>query len=386
MIRKWVAKIGPFLLLALSPLLLAPSVAFATASPDGEHPTIEKIDMVTGDIGWLLTQTHLWRTIDGGLRWNAVLTWAKGTYFPVAQFRGSDVAVVATNVGVTANTSPLHLDATTNGGTTWTVENLGHPSSPSLGIVDSIDIEDARNTWVLTGQNTRKGSDEPMALYHTANAGRIWARVIQVSYGDHVVGGIPLADLKTDVAFQTPRRGWLVGVDKGDKVWMYHTTSGGRSWQSAEISALPHAFRHNADASIFPEVPVFAATGSAMLPVFFANSGSGLCVYATSDDGATWSLGQPVKGGEGLAVDPYDGTVIFADAGRALEISENQGASWSVITKSAPPAPAFLSFANRSDGFLVDWDNGLWKTTDGGVRWTSVPMEFLASAVRSSAS
>jgi len=380
MTRKFGAKMCPFLLLALSPLLLAPSVEAATASPAAVHPTVEKIDMITGDIGWLLTQTHLWRTVDGGLRWHEVLTWSKGTYFPVAQFSGPDSALVATNVGVTANTTSLHLDATTNGGATWIVESLGHPSSPSLGVVDSIDIEDSRNAWVLTGQNTRKGSDEPMALYHTDNAGHTWAKVIQVSYGDTRVDGIPLAGLKTEVAFQTPRLGWLVGVDKGDKVWMYRTDSGGLSWQSAEISTLPHAFHHNADASIFPEVPVFAAATSAMLPVFFANSGSGLCVYATRDGGATWTLGQPIKGGQGLAVDPYDGTVIYSDAGRVLEISVNQGASWSVITKSAPPAPAFLTFANRRDGFLVDWDNGLWKTTDGGMDWTSVPMQFLLDA------
>lgn len=369
-------RLHAYIMLACLVLWIAPVGTAAAATASLASPTIEKIHMITANVGWLLTQTDLWRTTDGGLLWRKTLQWPDGTYLPAAQFLGASEAIIATNAGSIANRRSLHLYVSQDGGATWSTASLGHPASATLSVVDAIDIVDARDIWVLTGQDTRRGSNEPLALYHTMNGGHTWSKVIQVTYADHTVGGIPLQGMKTDVLFRNASLGWLVGVDKGDKVWLYRTQDGGDTWQDARIGTLPAAFRDNADGAVFPEVPVFASATSGILPVFFGNEGSGLCIYATTDGGARWTPGAPVKGGAGLALDPLNGQVIYAQSGRTFEVSQNQGATWRTISHLAPPAPAFLTFVSAQVGFLVDWNNHLWRTRDGGARWTPVPMTF----------
>jgi len=118
---------------------------------------------------------------------------------------------------------------------------------------------------------------------------------------------------------------------------------------------------------------------------FFVSPSTGYCgdvttgLYKTTDTGKTWT--QSFHSSRSPAsyityfLDPGKGFLFCGDA--TFSKTTDSAASWQqvqkniFVTSNVPPAYNSLQFIDSQTGYY-GWENGVLKTTDGGVSWSSV--------------
>jgi photosystem II stability/assembly factor-like uncharacterized protein len=200
-----------------------------------------------------------------------------------------------------------------------------------------------------------------------------------------------------DVHAQSAREAWLLAAGPGDRSRIYHTTSGGTTWQLQWTNDEPAGFY---DCFDFWDEKRGAVYGDAV--------GGSLRVLTTNDGGRTWRrvandrLPPALPGEGGFAA---SGTCITAGPdGRAWIATGNgprsrvlttldYGESWSAVeTPVAAAEGAGLTSVSMVDertgtvfgGSLAVTDahaDGVARTTDGGRTWKMLPQVAMLGAV-----
>ena len=187
----------------------------------------------------------------------------------------------------------------------------GGGSSPD---VHASQLTSARSGWVLTAKD----------MYAYAGEGAKWMPISP----NHDAAALRA------VAFSDARHGWAVAsgpiFDGASILKVYRTTTGGKVWLGANVTAAS---------------PLYAASAGAPAYVAFADKGHGWLLAAT------------------VAPDGSQGGELFR--------TEDDGSKW---TKLTVPAVGPIAFATQTQGVLVGGDdrNQVYVTRDAGATWAQI--------------
>ena len=178
-------------------------------------------------------------------------------------------------------------------------------------------------------------------VWRTDNAGRTWSPLFDMG-PTAPIGAVAIAPSAADTLYigsGQPEPRYDVAAGQG----VFKSTDGGRNWKSLGLEKTAHIGRIWVSPTD-PNLVLVAAVGD-----FFGPSAE-RGVFRSADGGATWSQTLKIDvdtGAADLAADPHDPNTIFAAAWQARQYP------WqSYFTEVAGPG------------------SGIWKSTDGGVRWT----------------
>jgi photosystem II stability/assembly factor-like uncharacterized protein len=280
-----------------------------------------------------------------------------------------------------------HLYASADGARTWTIPAAGPPtrisgpSGPAVFMTSlGVDAGDPRTAYA--GAST--------GLWRTTDAGRRWARLeagptsVDRLFADPRQPGVVFASTPSpsDAPLDTPRR-------------LVVTRDGGATWAPTGL-APPGQVALTAMA-FDPERAgvLYAATRAPSddLPVP-PRVGDG--VFASADGGATWAalnagLGDTHIGA--LALDPrHPARLYAATENHGLYRSTDAGRSWRRVGRGPIPGQRRVNvlavnpatsdlYAANGVGALGNGDWGLWRSADGGRSWSPVSPNHLHAVV-----
>jgi photosystem II stability/assembly factor-like uncharacterized protein len=309
-----------------------------------------KVRFANENIGWVTSNSHIWKTTNGGATWFAQDT-----------SRGAASALYAldTNTVFCANYDGVNpatagIRRTTNGGITWqVVDSSGFAFSefafggPQVGFACGY-------TWV-------SGSKYIAIIKKTSNAGTAWNTV----YLDTTTS----YDTFEGISFANQSRGWAVAYNGA----VFNTADSGTTWSRQDSSvSYPYPLRD----------------------VFFISPDSGwavggisgtMVIARTTNGGSSWSATE--KGGSSLREVKFLNSRVGWFVG-ALNVepyighTTNGGETWETQQFIPSNYLGFESFSmvNERVGWAVGGTNRIYKTTNGGVTWVdevdTAPMRF----------
>ncbi len=346
------------------------------------------------------TQGRIYRTVDGAGSWTQVSDTARAV---------NDVTFVDANNGFAVGANGLFL-VTTDGGATWTPKNTGADGS-NLTTVRAIDA----NTAIAT---VEKGD----FLLRTADGGTTFSRVTATTQATNaaafssatrvVVAGNEGAMAASNDGGATftpignPRLAGQYFVVRsapggaafatGENGGLARTTDGGQTWTKVGVPtsedildvSFPTAqigYAVDTEGKLFKSTNTGTSwanldTGTTARPaaVFAPNANTVLLIGPTgvrrSTNGA--DSFSTVRGAVAKAkLNDYDegGNAIVVSGRSALLRSVDNGKTWKALKLPGKRTRIDRAdFVTANTGFLRDTGGRLWKTTNGGKKWTEM--------------
>jgi len=204
---------------------------------------------------------------------------------------------------------------TVDAGTTWTpgVINVGNAG---MGIA-MLHAATADKAWVVAYPN---GGGQQGGIFITTDAGANWARQTTASFSS-------ASSFANVVYFWDELNGFCQGDPVNNEFELYTTTDGGTTWEAVDVNNIPAPLTGE-----YGYVGQYAASGDHIW--FSTNKGR---LYHSTDKGYTWTVAQ----------------TPLSDFG-----SETMSGNF--------------DFTSGTNGLIVDKNNTLFQTTDGGDTWTDI--------------
>ncbi len=281
--------------------------------------TIREMQRLDRDTGFVLTDSALLATRDGGAIWVDVspergLAGVSGGFF-LDSHRGW---LAGTTPGLPSRLVALD---TADGGTSW--RELSIDASDSRGgqpyAAAQVHFADAAHGWLLgrlaTGAAVSLGT-----LLRTVDGGESWEQ-------------LPAPPAAGRIAFASAERGFMTGAPVPER--LYRSLDGGQSWQELSLPVRV------APGQALYALPQFTTTQDGTLGVTVAGRRPRLLTFITRDGGLTWlparslvlpagDYGEPVP----ATLNPAGDAAAFA-AGRSI-MRERPGLG-RVLTNRVPP-------------------------------------------------
>jgi photosystem II stability/assembly factor-like uncharacterized protein len=353
------------------------------------HPTVTTnilIGAVSGGI---------WKTTDGGASWTAQIDdldpLAIGSM--VIDPTDPDIVYAGTGEGW-GNSDAVYgggVYKSTNFGDTWTL--LGSTASSSFRNVLKMASDPSGNIYAATKNITTKqgGGEYTLAggLYRSTNDGTSWTKISSTTFADNYFN-------PTDVLpYSSTEILYAVNVNGATLGGIYRTTNSGTNWTKI-TSGLPATDYRRIAFARDPSHPdtlyaVFQSTdissvGDAGLKGIFRSTNRGVDWTTVpsppkiSSTGTLSFLGTQGWYDNVIAVDPFSSSNLYV-GGIDMMKSTNTGTNWSQLTYwhsfyGSPVVHAdhhAIVFDPVTSGTLYSGnDGGIYKSTNGGVNWTSL--------------
>lgn len=310
--------------------------------PTGLHGASLWSIVFKNNVGYAAGQNVLIKSDDGGATWFRL-------NFPTgfdSSYKNYAVFFVDELTGYVSN-GDGNLVFTDDGGRTW----QWRMTNSFNGMID-LYFSDALHGWALY-----EYSD---GLAKTEDGGRTWTTI---DLSD--LGWLPRFH---DLWFKNKNDGFLVG-DQG----FFRTSDGGLTW-----TKIPDMW------------------GGSIVAVRFIDDNNGFVydrwsswgttLYRTTNGGNTWSIVTDVSGpgaitgvarlrsGKLISCHSVAASNNF-NAGRALSISSDDGASWKTLSQLPNISFYSVRFPSERTGYVMS-ENGVFKTTDRGMTWKLLPAPF----------
>jgi photosystem II stability/assembly factor-like uncharacterized protein len=276
------------------------------------------------------------------------------------------------------NTPSRYYSRTTDGGASWTTNMITEaPASYSPTYVFALD---ASRAWTAMF-NTDWGNSKPTgALYNTTDGGATWTKD---DTAFSTTGGVPdfvyFFDANTGVAVGDP------AASDGWKTFdIYRTSNGGAKWSRVPTANIPSS--PVTEAGIIGE---FSGTANSLwFPTIDKTTGVQARYLMTTDKGLTWSAHEfPSRSfprsytvlefqddSVGLGQGSQDGVMKSTDGGMTWTLIPNTSWLYLAHLEHVPGTPGMyvgISFFDAQSPEQRDvWNTVL--TTDGGVNWTRI--------------
>jgi photosystem II stability/assembly factor-like uncharacterized protein len=325
---------------------------------------ISSIHMLDFQNGWMVTNSYILRTMDGGVSWHDVtpsgastLGFGTGTSF-LDSNRGW-ILIADPNDPVNAG----RLYHTTDGGVHWN-ENF----VPFGG--GDIQFLDDDNGWMMLPADVGAGN-MAVKFFQTMDGGKNWSQIFSNLPTDaNSNKSLPHGGIKSGFTPLSLQEAWVSGQSYvSNDFYLYHSTDGGHTWKQAE-DPIPNT----GEAMYQLQPPVFFDQQTGILPMTIGSEGSNTLFLRTHDDGATWTMGAAVPGSGRYSVASLND--LFVWFGNGLSVSHDGGQSWTTITPNVNLSDTLsqFQFVDAQTGWAIASDaNGhtsLYKTIDGGQTWT----------------
>lgn len=289
--------------------------------------TISALCMLDKDTGLIALSNGsflgtLYKTMDGGLNWQQVLTSTAGDI--------ATIELTSSGIGMLAGSSGLVM-RTTDFGSTWNSVNI-----PGASDLNDISMPSAQNIYICSNSNLYKSIDSGLTFSAIGNPGQL-AGVDLLS--------IDFANLNNGIA----------GCQAGN---IYFTSNGGSTWNNYFSN------------SWFDANDVVANSSSN----FFASGTSG-SLLKSNNGGTSWNeLSSRISEVKLKAIDAVSATVAYAvgEAGTILNTS-NSGNTWTAQSSNAGGEDLKeILFVNTTTGIAIGTNGTIVKTIDGGVNWNFI--------------
>lgn len=346
--------------------------------------------------GFAYNEETLFMTIDGGCNWEPV------------DFKGikNIIQIHIVNEKLFFVATYDNLYRSTDGGTSW--KNINIPQNQ----INSYTMSwvSKKEGYILYGYGGGCGF-ESKKLYYTVDEGKHWTLQASTFYSDNENGVAPLEaggyiknicffhdgtgylntsrgnvskttdkglthkclNLPSDVDcphildFINKNEGYMItGYSHANQ--LYRTTDGASSWKQ-----------------VFPLEPkvgplAFSSTTHGIGVVHFPDNES--YISSTSDGGKTWTKLLNANGRCIKKIDTVeDGTILMleessykSEYGAKLLRSKDGGHKWDIVKKLNSTSGTF-SFINSDIGYVGSHNKEMYKTTDGGDTWISIPQQ-----------
>ena len=349
---------------------------------------------------------HVLGTSDGGRTWVPIGTIPTSGASLHGPFTGASVSFPDPSDGWLLADGFWH---TSDGGTTWNALSFRCPLNASLTGMSFVDAQ----TGFLVCESEGAGGSAPKMLFRTNSAGAAWSLVSRSgfeSWGGHSypdIGRMSQGGYNSRLQFVTSQVGYLL-TDRGG---VSETTDGGRTFhdvvitddayspvgmaptgrRSAVLALLQGALLRTTDGGrtwtqLYPAPTLLihtAAVSSAGDGIAIGSLGIGggrqvgpsQGMYATHDDGSTWSRVTSIPGLTSefqlMAPAPHVAYAFNIARRGALFRSDDDGMTWQSL--GLPGRHSIrVTFATPSAGFASDSSGAIYRTSDGGSSWTLV--------------
>jgi len=344
---------------------------------------------------------HVYRTVDGASSWTLVSTTTRAV---------RSLTFVDALHGVAAGDGGVYL-TTADGGTTWTPHDLGI-GGLDLGSVRCVSPTSCLATTKTGAQLVRIDSAEAAPQLVTPSPDPVFAAAF-ASPTRIVVGGATGATAVSDDAGHTfaPVGGRLTGrflgiraggqagaaFAPGENGTLAKTVDGGQTWTRGNVSTSEDVF----DVSFPTNLAGFALDsagglfrtrdgGATWRPLDTGSTQNAQAVVATSpttvllagprglrrstDGGDTFSaIGNRSVARAGLSGIDVAGSALVAWGPRALFRSSDRGRTWRTIRRPGRTTVARkVDFVDARTGYSLGTGGRVWRTRDGGRRWTEL--------------
>ncbi|MEI8134310.1 MAG: choice-of-anchor D domain-containing protein [bacterium] len=172
-----------------------------------------------------------------------------------------------------------------------------------------------------------------------------------------IINQLPLSASFRVIYFQDAEKSWGTGFVGGNSLW--RTPDRGRNW--VQILAAVYQNGTVSDFAFKTDQIGFFST---------RNATQGSCaVYKTTDGGLSWKivLTSPNSAYSGLYYHKKSSKLFLSDIYGTLQVSTDDGASWSFL---APVGHTGYSFLDDNNGICTTNGGSLLITSDGGTTWT----------------
>jgi hypothetical protein len=377
-------------------LSLTPTTAFTkTLEPapgliphvvPGGKITLMKIDMIDRLNGWGIggaggpgLADHIFRTIDGGQKWQDVTPpeyanpASASPKMAAGWFTNSEIAwvIFSSALGTPIPAAPV-VWQTSNGGASWkSGAPLGIPAGAQKFQVAHLAFS-TRFGWLLVHTGDANGQDL-VALYITTDSGATWAQTINPSSG----GEIQTCQ-KTGLIFVDSVHGLITGNCQGAPVapFLFRSLDGGTNWTKIDLASPPekpdlftvprYACGISTSAVVYASDKI-TAVGVECKPQGTTTGPALEYLYYSTDMGISWTV-RSYPGGSFLYVDHTAWAL-----GRDIYVSKDNAATWTKITSIDWDGQ--FDFVTEKEGWAVgskDKMHILYQTKDGGASWTTM--------------
>jgi photosystem II stability/assembly factor-like uncharacterized protein len=335
-----------------------------------EFKGLHDLHMVDSITGWLLAQSDILQTENGGQNWDSRTPSGFKTEGELrAAFVDAKTAVV-----VAPLKGKLAVYRSSDGGRNWqlsTIENVGSQEASSF--VKTVTFSDHKQGWILVSLDAALGS-EAVAAYQTTDGGASWHVVADGKPDGANSNAIPFGGRKTGLSFADGRNGFLAGSDSSDSIYLYASHDSGGTWKRQTVSIPKGLSAEGGSSSSYS--PVFFSAKDGILPVVF--SINTVVFYVTHDAGASWTPATRVHANSEASFkwSITDDKHIFVTDGHTLFMTKDGAKTWgSTQLETDLKEVEGIEFINERNGFSIHSDR-LLKTTDGGHSWTQVSVSM----------
>jgi photosystem II stability/assembly factor-like uncharacterized protein len=281
----------------------------------------------------------LYRSTDGGTTWAAVPAFA-GSAWTVGALTAQGTTLYA-GVRHDTDTAQRGVYRSTDGGQTWAKVSTNLP--PLL--VRSLVVRGTTMLAIAAPSGFGFGK-----LYRSTDGGVTWTEVPLLPSGE---------DLLT--LFDDGATFWL-----GSSLGAFRST-GGLTWSRSDTGT-----------AAISGAAALLADGDALFVGLTNNGGGGLGLWRTDDLGQTWTLlDDGLSDRAAIQALHREGTTLFAgDYGafpRGVYRSEDDGASWTFSSAGISTSAIIYDLHGHDGVLLVGAWEALYRSTDGGFTWATVP-------------
>ena len=317
----------------------------------------------------------IYHTEDGGQVWqnvtplNVTLNRSALAYF----LNASQAWLVNADI-LDNGDSEVTVYHTLDAGATWT---RGETTQIKDGLPIGVEfLADGKNGWLTVTSGPGAGS-EPVSLYRSTDGGLTWQLISVPRNGQRPAtpGSLPVGCIKSGIVFDSPSNGWATGSCPGGPMFFFHSSDGGQTWQRVSLP-VPQGYTTNlySDCQCSLTAPQFVTPQDGFIALsIFQQDKQAAFLYATRDAGQTWKP-SPLPVSQLPTAPDFaslkDGWLL--DGQQNLYATHDGGSSWQSVGK-LPVETVFggLDFINAQDGFLSDGVQ-IFSTHDGGVNWTTM--------------
>ncbi len=261
---------------------------------------------------------------------------------------------------------------TKDGGNSWTIDSLSHPSHASLQFRSIAKTEKA---WMILGIAS------PALLYRSEDEGQNWEIVYQEN---------DTLAFYDSMAFWNDMEGIAMGDPTDGCLSVIKTKDGGMTWNKIDCEGLPASAKGEA---------AFAASNSnialAGSHVWMVSGGVKSRVYHSADRGATWEVfDTPIIQGQQMTgifscdfLNEKEGYIFGGNWEKPKDYSANKaftqdgGRTWTLVSDSLSPGyRSCVQYLDNSGTILAVGFPGISISTDFGRSWENVSEESFYTA------